>query len=389
MANATPRDTRAGFDVYRSAGGDVRLEDLNAALYEAGYGPVSNRTFAHYRHLLNAGYDRYISINRFDVARAAAPFESQSASPRYSFQDVDLGVSVIFAKGSRLHETYGRAVEMGEVGAILRFTEPEVIDGLRLLKPQPGDMVTVRYLEPGRTVGGRVVEADTKASPATVEIEYTRLVSISALGEGTALPTTEAGFRLLLNPDAAEEVQTLDMVSRRIYHFFELIEGLRALSNEAGSLQAAAVYAEPSVLRRLTVASDPEVILQLAEQVIRLIPYAAAAGLMKAASLFVEKRKEWYEGTGQKTANALTDLEVQLKQLEVDRSTEEVAFIREVQERVRATFPTSTVSNDEIARMVTQQIIKPLQALGQSGVTGLSSDEHDGPGDQDPGDPQQ
>lgn len=388
MANATPRDTRAGFDIYRSAGGDISLEDLNAALYEAGYGPVSNRTFAHYRHLLNAGYGRYISINRFDVARAAEPFESQSASPRYSYQDVDLGVSVIFAKGSRLHETYGRAVEVGEVGAILSFAEPEVVDGLRLLKPQPGDMVTVRYLEPGRTVGGRVVEADTKASPATVEIEYTRLVSISALGEGTALPTIEADFSLLLNPDVAEEVQTLDLVSRRLYYFFELIEGLRALSNEAGGRQASAVYAEPSALRRLTVASDPELVLQLAEQIIRLVPYAAAAGLMRAASLFVEKRKQWYEGTGQKTANALSDLEVQLKQLEVDRATEEVAFIREVQERVRVTFPTSTVSNEDIARMVTQQIIKPLQALGRSGVTGISSTEHEDYDDEDPSDPQ-
>lgn len=54
MANATPRDTRAGFDIYRAAGGDLSLDELNAQLYEAGYGPVSNRTLDHYRNLTRA-----------------------------------------------------------------------------------------------------------------------------------------------------------------------------------------------------------------------------------------------------------------------------------------------------------------------------------------------
>ncbi|MCP3938386.1 MAG: hypothetical protein GY708_23815 [Actinomycetia bacterium] len=48
MANATPRDTRAGFDLYRSAGGAISLDDLNEQLVEAGYGPVAQRTLTHY-----------------------------------------------------------------------------------------------------------------------------------------------------------------------------------------------------------------------------------------------------------------------------------------------------------------------------------------------------
>ena len=70
MANATPRDTRAGFDIYQSADGAISLDDLNARLARAGYGPVARRTLTHYRHLVEAGYNRYIAINRFDVARA-------------------------------------------------------------------------------------------------------------------------------------------------------------------------------------------------------------------------------------------------------------------------------------------------------------------------------
>lgn len=38
MANASPHDTRAGFDIFRSSGGSLSLDELNAQLYEAGYG---------------------------------------------------------------------------------------------------------------------------------------------------------------------------------------------------------------------------------------------------------------------------------------------------------------------------------------------------------------
>ncbi len=160
MANATPRDTRAGFDVYRSAGGVISRDDLNARLFEAGYGPIAKRTFDHYRKLTDAGYTRYISINRFDIARAAAPFENSSAKGRYDYRHADLGVNVIFAKSSRLFEASGRSTEIGEVGAIIQFSEPAVIEGLEQVKPQAGDMVTIRYLEAGRSASGRVIDVD-------------------------------------------------------------------------------------------------------------------------------------------------------------------------------------------------------------------------------------
>ncbi len=67
MANATYRDCRAGFDVFRRYGGSIARDDLNVELVEAGYGVVSDRTFGHYRKLLRSGFDRYISINRFDI----------------------------------------------------------------------------------------------------------------------------------------------------------------------------------------------------------------------------------------------------------------------------------------------------------------------------------
>lgn len=290
----------------------MALDDLNAMLFEAGYGPVANRTVTHYRNLMEAGFNRYVSINRFDVARASAPFDNASGNGRYTYIAADLGGRVMFAKSSKLLETFGRATEIGEVGALLRFGEREVVDGLRKLKPQPGDMVTVRYLEAGRTIGGRVVDADVRAEPASIEIEYTSLISIASVGAGEPLPTSEARF-VLSGPE--DDIQTLDLAGRRLYHFFELVEGLRVLSNEAGGMQTDPVYAEPAVLKSLSVKSPADVVLVIAEQVTALLPWGLAAGVLKAVAAIPEKRKQWYEGTGQKKRNELLDLEIRQKQL--------------------------------------------------------------------------
>lgn len=375
MANATPRDTRAGFDIFRSSGGSLSLDDLNALLYEAGYGPVAARTLRHYQNLIEAGFNRYVSINRFDVARAAVPFDNASAKGRYGYVDVDLGVRVVFAKTNKLMEAFGRATEIGEVGALLRFEEQEVVEGLRKLKPQPGDMVTLRYLEAGRTVGGRVVEADVKADPAVIEVEYAQLISIASVGVGDPLPSVEARF-VLSGPE--DELKTLDVASRRLYQFFELIEGVRTLANEAGGTQDDPVYVQPAVLQSLSVASPADLVVQIAEQAIALFPWGLAAGVLRIIYAVPEKRKTWYEGTGQKKDNQLKDLEIREKQFKADLQDLEAARLEaeaglrtDIIERVRETFSGTRLTDLEIARAVDESVLPPLRALGRSGIDEL------------------
>lgn len=375
MANATPRDTRAGFDIFRSSGGSLSLDELNALLYEAGYGPVSARTLRHYESLIEAGFNRYVSINRFDVARAAAPFDNASAKGRYGYVDVDLGVRVVFAKTNKLMEAFGRATEIGEVGALLRFEEQDVVEGLRKLKPQPGDMVTLRYLEAGRTVGGRVVEADVKADPAVIEVEYAQLISIASVGIGDPLPAVEARF-VLSGPE--EGLKTLDVAGRRLYQFFELIEGVRALANEAGGTQDDPVYVQPAVLESLSVASPADLVVQIAEQAIALFPWGLAAGVLRAIYAVPEKRKTWYEGSGQRKDNQLKDLEIREKQLKADLQDLEAARLEaeeglrtDIIERVRETFSGTRLTDAQIARAVDESVLPPLRALGRSGIDEL------------------
>jgi hypothetical protein len=263
---------------------------------------------------------------------------------------------------------------------MLQFAEPQVIEGLRKLKPQTGNMVTVRYLEAGRTVGGRVIGADLRSEPATVEIEYTRLISIAAMGVGNPLPTAEATFVLQGSED---HVQTLDLVNRRLFHFFELVEGVRALVNEAGAQQGAAVYAEPPVLRSLSVASPAFLVIEVAPALNVLLPLGFVAAVLKAAGAFPAKRKEWYEGTGHKLDNKAKEVELQLTQLELAAKQEETALRIEMLQRLRQELPNSTLTDEAIARVVEENVLPPLRALGELGIESLSVDEPTGPSGED------
>jgi hypothetical protein len=372
MANATPRDTRAGFDIYKSAGGAIDLDDLNARLSDAGYGPVAERSLRHYRKLLDAGYTRYISINRFDVARAATPYENASANGRYDYRQADLGVNVIFAKSSSLFEASGRATEVGEVGAMLRFVDTEVVKGLRKVKPQPGEMVTLRYLETGRSMSGRVIEVDLTSERALVEIEYSRLLSIADIGIGEPLPVGDARF-VIRGPD--DEVQTLDVVGRRLFLFFEALEGVRALSNAASAQQVVPTYAPPPVLKRLSVASPADLLLELAPQVTALMPWALIGMVLRVAWAIPAKRKEWLEGSGQALQNKVLALELQIKELEVEAKQEEAALRSEMVDRLRATFPHAQITDDAAKRTIDDFILPPLRSLGRSGVDSLHPQE--------------
>lgn len=374
MPNATPRDTRAGFDIYRGAGGDISLDALNDQLLQAGYGPVSPRTHRHYRNLLEAGFNRYVSINRFDVARASAPYENASAKARYTYQHTDLGVRVIFAKSNKLLETFGRATEVGEVGAMLTFDEDEVVAGLQLLKPQPGDMVTVRYLEAGRTVGGRVVEADVRAEPATIEIEYAELISIGVLELGDPLPLVDARFVLR---GAEQEPPTLDATSRRLFHFFEVVEGMRAIVNRAGARLEHQVYAEPPLLRSLSVASPADLTIEIADQLIRLFPWGLMAGALKITASLPEMRKTWHEGTGAKKDNQLKDFQLEREQVQADQAAAEARVRDAVAQRLVAAFPDADLSVAAAERYVDEFLLPPLRSLGQAGVEDLSPPSDD------------
>lgn len=367
-SRARYRDTRAGFDIYRRSGGEITLPDLNSRLSDAGYEPIGARSFRHFGALLAAGYRRYVPINRFEIVNATEPYENAWAMARYAYTETDLGVEVVFAKASVLHEAAGRAAEAGETGAILRFREPAVIDGLRKLRPRVGSMVTVRYLEAGRSITGRIVEIDLDSEPIVVEIEYARLVSIATIGVTDAYPTERFSFVLT---ERGEHVQTLELINRRLFLFFELLEGVRALVNEANGNER---YAAPPELFSLSVASPAEIVIDVAEIARAVMPLGLIGTLLAASAAFTARRKEYHEGTGQKLDNRLKEIALQEAELRLQQQRSEAALREEIVRRVRELFhevPNTELNDRRLARLIEDGVLRPLRELGELGIDGI------------------
>ena len=194
MANVSVRDARAGYQLFRAAGGDTSRPELNAELVDGGYGPISDRMFRHYRSLLAAGYNHYISINRFDVARAASRYEDLSASPRYPFAYVGEGVRLIAAKGDRLWQAAGRLDYVSEAGASIELVDPEYAEGLARVRLAPGDFLTLQFLESGQLRHARVVEVNKSIDPPNLEVQFTELVSLAEFAVGRLVQTRLFAF---------------------------------------------------------------------------------------------------------------------------------------------------------------------------------------------------
>jgi hypothetical protein len=369
--NASQRDTRAGFEIYRATGGAIGVDDLNLRLADGGHKPVSLRTYNHYRSLLQAGYTRYVSINRFDVARASEPYESASGNGRYSYRATDLAVRAVFAKSSKVLDASGRSVEIGDVGALLRFDDPVAVTGLRAFKPQPGGALSVRFPVAERTVPARIVEADVQARSATVEVEFAHLISIAGVGAASALPVVETRFTLEGQPSATSP--SLDELNRRLYHFLELIEGLRALVNRAGESPPRPAYAEPPVLDHLTAASPPVLSLRLAAQVTSLLPGDRADRVLAAALAIPRLQATWHDGTGEARHERLVELQVEQRRLELDLHQRESELMTSMLQRAGTLFDGSSLARAEATTLVREHVLPPLRSLGSLGTTRIAA----------------
>ncbi len=358
MPNATYRDCRAGFDVFRRHGGEISREDLNAELVETGYGMVSDRTFVHYGKLLRSGFDRYISINRFDVSRAAVPFEDSSANPRYGFDPSDQGVRLLIAKGSQLYEVAGRADQLGEIGAIVRVSEPEFIDGLRRIRVAPGNMVSLRFLESGRTIEGHVVEADLESGPALLEIEYVRVTSLFEIGVRSPIPMV--GSRVVLRTSDESPI-SLDLASRRLFHFFDLVEELRSILNDLIKAHSGQNYVEPPVLVRLRVASPAVLEILSAPELIDFLKVVGGAVVLAATT-----RKLVHESTGAKLDNKLKRFAIR----KAEREEEELDSRAELRRAVVDFMSVRSIDADpdELTKAIEDHVLPSRSRLSQQGV---------------------
>jgi len=180
---------------------------------------------SHYENLANANDDRYISINRFDVARAASRYENRGASPRYRYTPVGERVRLLIAKGNKLWTAAGQVTRIGEAGAIVRLVDEEYQEGLSAIKVRPGDFVSLRSVESGRSSDGRIVKVDVETSPPLLEVQFTSLVALADFAFGVPMRTATLGLRVRSVDDEAPA--TADQLGRRLFLLFEIVDEVR------------------------------------------------------------------------------------------------------------------------------------------------------------------
>jgi hypothetical protein len=384
MANASTRDAREGYEIFLSARGDTSRDSINLVLETNGYRPISDRTFHHYENLLNAGYTRYIPINRFDVARSSYFYQRIAASSRYIFRDAEAPVLVLFQKRGRIFQVPGVAREVGDVGAVLTFGADRSIDLLEKVKPSHLDLVVIQIAESQRNIEARVVEANFLARPVQVEVEYRRLVSLDEIAPGEASLLPQGEQRYVLVPSNLDEI-AVDVIGQRFIAFFEFIEAARSLVNAVGRQNSTASYAPPPTLDRLEFASPIVIDINIAQAVFLAIPVTVVGLLLKAA----DARKRWHKGTILKERaeqEKITTRQLQAQELATSKETrEEGADVERTYEQAKVNFgksvraalaealPDYYIPSPEFERIVTEELMPAVEAMADAGVATIGT----------------
>ncbi len=369
MANATPRDSRAGYSIYRGSGGQLSRNDLNDQLTKAGYGPISDRTMSHYRALFDAGFDRYISINRFDVARSASRFDDLGASPRYGSQSSGEGVRLIIAKGDQLWDATAIVESVSETGAVLRFADPQYASGLEALKVRSSDYVYLNFLETGRSETARVVEVDTATRPPILEVQFAHLISLAELSSRPTLPMVRLAFRV--HSDTDTSLTTADQLARRLRLLFEFVDELRFLANDAARRADAREYSAPPIVDRLNVASPIELTLGVTSIVGQLLPYGLISLALGLIWVIPEKRKTWLEGDAQAIANRTSESVAEKASHEAERAAAERDIAVQIRDVLTARYNTPSDIAHRLELRALERLPPLLEALVEAGVLSI------------------
>ncbi len=362
MANAKTRDARAGFEIYVETGGSLTLDELNDRLGGAGYGKIAERTLNHYRNLLRVGSNRYIPINRFDVARASRAYENLSSLVRYRYRSTEIPVRTRFIKAQSLLDVSGLAVASGDVGVLIHFDDDSIKE-VTNFKPNTGNIVVLEFGSSSKPILGIVVYCDLSSTPPLVEVEYTGLTSPPDFGTNSVISAEPVRF--IVTSDTHDN-NAIDIVGRRIYYFFELIEGVRTLLNKAGQDSDDVYYIPPPIVKELSFASPIQIVLEIPPILLPIIPCLIVG---KLARQFIEIRRVWYQGSVDKAQGLLLS-----QALEKEKQEKEIVV--ETREVIRQILPKSQLSDDEIDRAVKEQILVALRGLVENGITNIEAQTH-------------
>ena len=292
---------------------------------------------------------------------------------RYRYFDVNVGVRVVFVHSSLLFGAIGRATLVSDPGAVVEFSDPGVVQGIRTLGPRLGDALSMHYLDSGRAINGRIADIYFAADRCTVEVDFAALAPISELRH--LLVTAPQTTRYILNADT-DDSPTADIVGRRIYYFLELLEGARSLSNLV-SVESSGSYTEPPILRQLRVESPIQLVVDVGPWVTAIIgTLAITGGVLAAAKGVTSIRGQWHEGTGKKLDNQ-DRLELRRRREAIEAA--EAASSDDVVSLLREAAPESELPRTDIENAVVRDLLPHVHHLSSIGVVEIRIEVIDAP----------
>ena len=271
---------------------------------------------------------------------------------------------------------------IGETGAVLRLVDEEFLQGLSSLGPAPGDQVSMRFVETGRVVAGAIIDVDLEEAPPPSSRSTSHRSRGSTCSPEPRLDRSRASFRLVA---AAEDATTTDVAGRRVFQFFELVEGLRTVANAADKETSSGRYSEPSILDSLSIASSPVVTIDAVDFIINALALGGGSALLRASWQGVAKRKEWWSGSvDQATVPKVkaetvvavhgarkVAAEADLAEIEVTRAQEEQRYRDVVRQRLAEHTGNQDVNPKLIDAFIDAEILPALRSLGEAGIVGI------------------
>ena len=206
------------------------------------------------------------------------------------------------------------------------------------------------------------------------------------------LPLSLTQFRLVT--DALDD-ETIDLVGRRLYLFFELIESARAIVNEIGDSDRSPLYAGLRFLRDLTIVSSPDITLQIAERR-RLPSRTPLSAVLLSVKVLIDKRLVWYQGSTEKHIADQNQRRIRQEELRTEQEEQALRIARaeaevrkgrrgsreskarvkaDILQGLRKRLPDRKLSPEMVDLIFEKEMAPLLEKLAQTGVTEIQVSE--------------
>ena len=218
---------------------------------------------------------------------------------------------------------------------------------------------------------------------ALIEVDSESLQGLDLLVGATARSMGHATFRLIATD---ENATTNDVAGRRVFLFFELLEGLCSVANLADQEGGTGLYSEPSILDRLQIASSPVVAIDAVDFVVGLLATGRTTLLLQLVRQGISKRKEWWSGsldaatipkTHAETIVAVHDArktaaKADIAEIEAARAREEKSYRDAVRQRVADFTGTDIVNPRLIDALIDSEVLPAIRSPGGAGIVAVA-----------------